>query len=110
MSKITIRDVPEDIHSLLQLQAKEKNKTQNEYLLEILSHAAIVGMPDLAKQLPDTIQYIVRTILLSEQERTRAYTEAQLSLLRDCMDTLKETQNIIREAINERPETDQYHK
>jgi hypothetical protein len=100
VSKITIRDVPEDIHSLLQLQAKEKNKTQNEYLLEILSHAAIVGMPDLAKQLPDTIQYIVRTILLSEQERTRAYTEAQLSLLRDCMDTLKETQNIIREAKN----------
>lgn len=100
MTKLTIRDVPEDIHSLLQLQSKEKNKTQNEYLLEILSHAAIVGMPDLAKQLPDTIQYIVRTILLSEQERTRAYTEAQLSLLRDCMDTLKETQNIIREAKN----------
>jgi hypothetical protein len=101
MANIHIRNAPEDIYMLLQIQAKEKNLTQNEYLLEILSHAAIAGMPDLAKQLPDTIRYIVRTILLSEQERTRAYTEAQLSLLRDCMDTLKETQYVIQEAKNE---------
>jgi superfamily I DNA/RNA helicase len=96
MNTITLRCVPEDIHLLLQTQAKHKSMTQNEYILQILSQAAIVGMPDLARQLPDVIQYLVRTIILSDQERTRAYTEAQMSLLRDCMETLKETREFLK--------------
>ncbi len=88
MANILIRNVPDDICSLIQNQAKEKTLTQNEYLLQILSHSALVGMPALASLLPETIQYTIRTILLSENSRTRAYTEAQLSLIRDNMATL----------------------
>jgi len=101
MANLHIRNIPEDICSLIQIQAKEKNMTQNEYLLLLLSHSALVGIPDLARLLPETIQYTIRSILLSEASRTRAYTEAQLSLIRDNMVALDRCTSLLSKAEEE---------
>lgn len=101
MANIHIRNIPDDIYSLIQIQAKEKTMTQNEYLLQILSHSALVGMPSLTRLLPETIQYSIRAILLSEASRTRAYTEAQLSLIRDNMAALDRCTDVLNKVAEE---------
>lgn len=95
MANIHVRNVPDDIYKLIQIQSKEKNMTQNEYLLQLLSHSALVGMPNLARLLPETIQYSIRSILLSETNRNRAYTEAQMRLIRDNMAALDRCTDVL---------------
>lgn len=88
MAEVHIRDIPADTMALLKVQAAEKGLSQNAYIIHLLEQSALVGMPCLNRLLPETIQYSIRAILLSEASRTRAYTEAQLSLIRDNMAAL----------------------
>jgi len=39
--------------------------------------------------LPETIQYVVRTSILADEERRQAYSEAQIRLMRENMEVLK---------------------
>lgn len=105
MKTVTIRDVPDDVLTLIKSQAKRAGQSQNDYILDLLKKTALVGYPDFAKQLPETIRYIVRSILLEEQDRQRAYTEAQMALIKDCMKTLAEVNERLNTmAISQTPD------
>lgn len=98
MTNIYIRNLPEDMHTLLKVQAGENNMTQNEYFIGLLSRCAIAGSPSLQQLMPDAMQFIMRSIIRADDERRQAYTEAQLRLLRENMDVL----NRVKELLFER--------
>ena len=95
MGNIFIRGLPDDIIAMLKAQANSKDMTQNQYLLSILSRCAIAGSPSVQQLMPEAAQYIVRSILLSDEERKLAYTEAQMRLIRDNMDVLKRVETLL---------------
>jgi len=95
MSHIYIRDVPDDIHAMLKAQADAKDMTQNQYLLCQLSRCAIAGSPSIQQLMPESAQFIVRSILLADEERRQAYTEAQLRLIRDNLVVLKRVEELL---------------
>ena len=90
MKEIYIRNVPEDVFLLLKDHANSKGMTQNDYLVMLLSMSAAAGLSCLHRLLPETIQYVVRTSLLADEERRQAFTEAQIKLLRENMEVLKQ--------------------
>ena len=97
MPGLTIKGIPEDVSTLLKAQADAKGITQNEYLLGILSKCALGGSPSLQQIMPDTVQFVMRSIILADDERRQAYTEAQLRLLRENMAVLKRVEELLLE-------------
>jgi len=97
MPGLTIKGIPEDVSTLLKAQADAKGITQNEYLLGILSKCALAGSPSLQQIMPDTVQFVMRSIILADDERRQAYTEAQLRLLRENMAVLKRVEELLLE-------------
>jgi len=89
MKEIYIRNVPEDVFLLLKDHANSKGMTQNDYLVMLLSMSALAGSSCFHRLLPETIQYVVRTSILADDERRQAYSEAQLRLMRENMEVLK---------------------
>jgi len=97
MENIYIRGLPEDVHALLKANAQMKNMTKNEYLLSLLSSCAIAGSPSLQQLMPDAMQFVIRSIILSDDERRQAYTEAQLRLIKENMEVVKQVQELLFE-------------
>jgi len=97
MASITIRNVPDDVRTLLNAQADTKGTSQNEYLLGLMSRCALAGSPSLQQLMPDATQFVIRSIILSDDERRQAYTEAQLRLIRENMDVLKRVEALLLE-------------
>ena len=97
MANLYIRDLPEDIHTLLKAQADAMGVTKNEYLLGLLSRSALAGSPTLQQVMPDTVQFVIRSMILADDERRQAYTEAQLRLLRENMEVLKRVEELLLE-------------
>ena len=97
MASITIRNVTKDVCALLKTQAEEKDVSQNDYLLGILSSCALVGSPSLQQLMPDATQFVMRSIIRGDDERQQAYTEAQLRLLRENMEVLKQVKELLLE-------------
>ena len=97
MASITIRDVPDDVRTLLKAQADTKGTSQNEYLLVLLSRYALAGSPSLQQLMPDTVQFVIRSMILADDERRQAYTEAQLRLLRENMEVLKRVEVLLEQ-------------
>jgi hypothetical protein len=97
MASITIRDVPEDVHTLLKAQADTKGTSQNEYLLGLISRCALAGSPSLQQIMPDATQFVIRSMILADDERRQAYTEAQLRLIRENMEVLKRVEVLLLE-------------
>ena len=97
MASITIRDVTKDVHALLKTQAEAKGVSQNDYLLGILSSCAIAGSPSLQQLMSDAAQFVMRSIIRGDDERRQAYVEAQLRLLRENMEVLKQVKELLFE-------------
>ena len=89
MADFLIRDLSDDAYYLLQEQAKRRDVSLNTYIKTILQHSAIAGMPDITAILPSTIEYTIRSVLRSDNERLMAYTDAQARILQDAIRVLQ---------------------
>lgn len=97
MPGLTIKGIPEDVSTLLKAQAEARGITQNEYLLGLLSRCALAGSPALQQLMPDTVQFVMRSVILADDERRQAYTEAQLRLIRENMEVMKRVEAALLE-------------